>query len=114
MKQLAEVELTQGQLQALEELRGILLDRFEVEELVLFGSYVQDRADEESDLDLLILTSHPFTRTRRHEITDVVFEVNLKYDTNISTLVVDRQAWESGPYSVMPIHDEILETGARL
>ncbi len=114
MKQLSEVRLTKEQLQALEELRRILLHRFEVEEIILFGSHVQDRADEESDLDLLILTSRPFTRTRRHKITDVVFEVNLKHSTNISTLVVDRQAWESGPYSVMPIRDEIMETGVRL
>lgn len=54
------------------------------------------------------------TRFRRHEITNEVFEVNLQYDTNFSTLVVDRRSWETGIVSVLPIHDEILRDGVQV
>jgi hypothetical protein len=50
-------------------------------------------ADEESDSDLLV-TLTKLTRFERHEITDSVFEINLKYDTNFSTLVIDNESWK--------------------
>ena len=44
----------------------------------------------------------------------MVFEVNLRYNTNFSTLVVDRISWEEGPISVLPIQDEILKDSVAL
>ncbi len=41
----------------------------------------------------------------------VVFEVNLTYGTNFSSLVIDRALWESGPISILPIHEEIQRDG---
>ena len=114
MKELAELNLTAAQDAALKDLQALLQERFTVKGLMLYGSSVRGMADEESDLDLLVLTDRPFSRERRHEITDLAFDVNLKHGTNISTLVVDRQSWESGPYSIVPIHDEILKTGIPL
>jgi predicted nucleotidyltransferase len=78
---------------------------------VLYGSATRGQADEESDLDLLIVTSQPLTRFERHEITNVVFDVNLRHDTKFSTLVVDLKLWETGVLSVLPLHDEILRDG---
>ncbi len=51
------------------------------------------------------------SRRIRHEITDIVFDVNLKYSTNYSTLVVDINSWNNGAYSVLPIYDEIEREG---
>jgi len=82
--------------------------------LVLYGSFARGQADEESDVDLLIVTGRPLTRFERHEITDVAFEVNLQYDTNFSTLVVDLKSWESGMFSVLPIRDEIIRDGIQV
>ena len=111
MRQLSEIALSQSQRQALAEIQQRLFEEFEVEDLILFGSMARGEADEESDLDLLVLTARPFTRVARHEITDLVFEVNLRFDTNFSTLVVDRSSWESGVVSVLPLHQEILKDG---
>lgn len=106
--------LSEEQNQALNEIRQRVKQRFEIEAIYLFGSVLRDEADEESDIDLLILTKHPLDRYKRHEITDIVFEVNLEHQTNFSTLVVDEKAWQAGPVSVLPIHEDIQKEGLRL
>lgn len=114
MNPLANISLKPNQHRALDELRRRLYDEFEVEALMIYGSVARCEADEESDLDLLVVTAQPLTRYARHEITDLVFEVNLRYDTNISTLVVDHDSWENGIFSVMPFKEEVLKEGVRL
>lgn len=113
-QRLDNIALTPNQRQALDKLRRRLLEEFEIEDLVLFGSAARGEADEESDIDILIITKHAMTRPARHEITDVVFEINLEHDTNFSTLVVDRESWEAGPIRILPIHEGIELDGVPL
>jgi hypothetical protein len=47
-------------------------------------------------------------------LTDIVFDVNLQFGTNFSTLVVDQEPWETGMISVLPLRDEIMKDGIRL
>ncbi len=61
-----------------------------------------------------MVTSQPLTRFEPHQITDVVFDVNLQYDTNFSTLVVDYKSWETEIISILPIPDEIIRDGIQL
>jgi predicted nucleotidyltransferase len=114
VKQLDSITLTSNQHRALDELRRRLFGNFNIETLILYGSVARGEADDESDFDLLVVTTQPLTRFARHEITDVVFEVNLQYGTNFSTLVVDRHSWEKGVLSVLPLRDEILKDGVVL
>jgi predicted nucleotidyltransferase len=114
VKHIEDIPITPKQIQALSEIKRKLLDRFDIEAFVLYGSVARGQADEESDVDLLIVTSKAFTRFERHEITDVVFEVNLRHDTNFSTLVVDLKSWETGIISVLPLRDEIMRDGIRV
>ena len=114
MKRLEAIALTPNQYQALAQLRRRLFDEFDIESLILYGSVARGEADQESDLDLLIVTPDPLTRPKRHEITDLVFEINLRYGTNLSTLVVDRRSWEAGAIAVLPLREEILMDGIAL
>jgi len=111
MKAIDDTMLTQKQAQALIEIRDQIKEKFDIENIILYGSIVRGDFDEESDIDLLIITSDILPRRVRHEMTDIVFEVNLKYETNYSTLVVDYSSWKDGPYSILPIHDEIEKEG---
>lgn len=111
MKTLDELALTANQKLAISDLKKKLEAKFDITEIAVFGSFVRGEADDESDLDLLIVTQVPLQRSVRHLITDIVCEINLNYDTNLSTLVVDKTSWESGLYSILPIHDEILKEG---
>jgi predicted nucleotidyltransferase len=114
MKRLNDVALEAPQREALSALQSTLRREFPIQTLVLYGSGVRGEADAESDLDLLVVTGRPLSRWERHQITDVVFEINLRLDTNLSTLVVDSTAWETGPLSVLPLRDEILREGVTL
>lgn len=82
--------------------------------MILYGSIVRGESNEESDIDFLVLTRRPLTRYERHQITDIVFEINLEFETNISTLVVDHNPWTTGTIAVLPIHAEIEEEGVLL
>lgn len=104
--------LSLAQQRALEELKQRLNKQFDyIEHLILYGSAARGDSDDESDMDLLIITAQPLSRLRRHEITDTVFEVNLKHGTNISTMVVDLASWENGAVSVLPIKKAISRDG---
>ena len=114
METLSNSMLSKNQHKALEELRHRLFHMFDVESLILFGSAARGEADEESDCDLLVVTTNTLTRPERHEITDMVFEINLLHDTNFSTLVIDHDSWETGTFSVLPLREEIIEDGIKL
>jgi uncharacterized protein len=111
MKTLDQVPLSQSQEEALRDLRLGLSGKFDIVSIILFGSAARGEAEEGSDMDLLIITARPLPRTVRHQITDIVFEINLRFGTNFSTLVVDRVSWDSGLYSVLPLRDEIAREG---
>jgi len=114
MENAKNFHLTANQHKALQEIKETLKVRFDIKEFVLYGSVAREQAEEESDIDLLVVTSKSLNRFERHEITDAVFDVNLKYDTNFSTLVVDQNAWETGFISVLPVRNEILKDGVRV
>lgn len=98
--------------QALEELKHKLNSKYDyIKRLILYGSVARGESNDESDIDVLVITTQPLSRSGRHEITDVVFEINLKHGTNISTMVVDHLSWEKGPFSVLPIKEAILKEG---
>jgi uncharacterized protein len=103
--------LTKNQLMALEDIKTRINEIFEIENISIYGSIARGDDDNESDIDLLILTTNKLSRKLRHRITDIVFEVNIDYETNFSTFVVDIDAWENGVYSVLPIYNEIEREG---
>ena len=93
---------------AIEQCKNLINKQFEIVDYIIFGSFVRAKEDNESDLDLLILTEKKISRPKRHIITDIVFEINLKYNTNISTLVIDEYSWQNGLISILPIKREIM------
>lgn len=111
MKKIDDVALEAPQWEAISALQSRLRRVFPIHALALYGSGARGEADAESDLDVLVVTEQRLTRWERHRITDLVFDINLRLGTNLSTLVVDRAAWEEGPLSVLPLRAEILREG---
>jgi predicted nucleotidyltransferase len=107
-----QVNLSPRDRAAIEEARRLLESRFPVEQVILFGSKARGDDDEESNIDLLVLTARALSRGERHALSDALFPVGLRHDVVFSPLIVSSADWESGIVSILPIHDEILEQGA--
>ena len=114
MKTLSDLQLPQQLWSALQEARRRISAEFAVDRIVLFGSVVRGEADEESDADLLIVLREPPNHLVRNQISRLLLDINLAYDTNLSGLVVEHQAWDEGLLTVLPIRGEIQEEGIRL
>ena len=82
--------------------------------LKLFGSKVTGGADEESDLDILILLPCEVTTKIRRLIIHKAFDINLAFETNISPLIMAKKEWASDILSFLPIHTSIEEEGVTL
>jgi uncharacterized protein len=114
MKILSDLRLPQPLHDALRVARERIAEEFAVNRIVLFGSVARGEADEESDVDLLIVLKDPPSHQQRDLITSIILDINLEYDTNLSELIVDRRTWDTGLLSVLPIHQAIEEEGIRL
>ena len=105
------LNLTENEKDALCELTTSLKTDWPIVKLVVFGSKAKGLADEESDLDLLILLPCSVTENVRRLVIEKVFNINLKYGSNISSLIVTEDEWDKGKISILPIHDFIEEEG---
>jgi predicted nucleotidyltransferase len=114
MKVLDDLHLAQPLRDALQAARERIAAEFAVDRIVLFGSVARGQADEESDVDLLIVLKEPSEHKLRDRISRIILDINLEYDTNLSSIVVEQQAWDEGPLSVLPIHEVIEEEGIPL
>ncbi len=114
MKGLDSLDLSHDQRAALDEAKREITQRFAVRRLLLFGSVARGEADEESDVDVLVITAAPLPRSQRHQITDLVCDINLKHDANLSALVVDEASWERGLVSFLPIRQEVEREGVAI
>jgi predicted DNA-binding antitoxin AbrB/MazE fold protein/predicted nucleotidyltransferase len=106
--------LTQAERVALSNLITSLRADWPLAKFTLFGSKANGMADEESDLDLLVILPCPVNGEIRRRIVHKVFEINLTYGSNISVLIVSEEERERGTFSVLPIHIFIEEEGIPL
>lgn len=110
-KLVLEQFLTNQQCKAIRELKNELKKSFDLYDIVLFGSVARQEADRESDMDLLIIIREEATHLVRNKISDIVFEVNLKHDTNISIVVLEKTKWDNGVMHITPFYKEIERDG---
>jgi uncharacterized protein len=113
-KTLADLKLSHKLRAALRTVRDRVGAQFDLDRIVLFGSVAWGQPDEESDVDILFVLNDKLDLDIEDRISREIFETNLEYDTNLSELIVDRQTWDFGLASAMPIHDEIESRGVRV
>ncbi|MEM9886815.1 MAG: nucleotidyltransferase domain-containing protein [Bacteroidota bacterium] len=68
-----------------------------LERILLFGSQARGDAAEDSDIDLLLLLNQEEVNPYREvpKITDVVFEINIKYNQLLFYLPMSLKRWEN-------------------
>ena len=111
MNTIDDLSLDNREKHAVIEASKMLRERFPVKKVVLFGSKARGDDDEESDIDLLVLTSQPVSWDERKAINNALYEIQLRHDVVISTLITTVTEWNEGTFSVLPVHEEILDQG---
>ena len=111
MNTLENLSIQENEKKAILEASAMLRESFPVKEVVLFGSKARGDDDEESDVDLLILTTQPVSWNERKAINDALYKIQIKYDIIISPLITTVTEWNEGTFSVLPIHGEISDQG---
>lgn len=105
-----EINLNENERKALQTLKSVLSDKFNIADFRIFGSKVRGEATEESDIDVMIVL-YEVNSDIRSKIYDVVFEANLEYETFISTTLFSKREIEEGPMSESPIFKTIQREG---
>ena len=113
-KALKNLNLSEAEIGAVDELTGDLRSEWPLAKFKLFGSKVTGTADAESDLDILILLPCPVGDGARRRIIHKVFDVNLRHGSNISALIISEEEWENSPISLLPIHTFVEQEGILL
>ena len=83
-------------------------------EIILYGSRSRGENVVQSDWDLLILVEGPVDDERIDRIRYRLYEVEWEAGEVISSIVRNRDEWNSRLYRSMPLYKRILEEGIRL
>jgi predicted nucleotidyltransferase len=113
-KSFDQLILTDTEKTAIHEAERLLKGQFPVEQVILFGSVARGEADGESDTDLLVIAKEKVSHRTRNLMYDLVFEVNFKYLTNISIVVVESDSWKDGILSITPFYEEVQRDGVAI
>lgn len=112
MKTLDKTPLISNDRSAIEEAINLLKQQFPIKQVILFGSKARGDDDEYSDIDLLLITSYKLHWQDKRAISDLLFDVGMKYDVMFSFLCVPGGEWNGGIFTAFPIYKEILKEGA--
>lgn len=102
--------MTKNEKKAITALKKQLEASFSILDLKLYGSKTQNTDTPESDIDLMIVLDQ-ITPKIEAQIDKIVFDINLKYDCLISTLIFSTEEIQNGPLSESPIYKNIIKFG---
>ena len=96
---------------ALDEIKAGIRALFPVEQFVLFGSKARGDDHEFSDIDLLAVIESTLSGADKRKISDAVFDVNLKRNTQFSVISASSTEFHSEVWSRLPIFRIIASEG---
>ncbi len=108
MKNFIKHSLTNRETKALREIKNFINQTFEESKVFIYGSKASGEPTQESDLDLLIIVPNLDWKVKK-KIINKITEINWKYDTNISPVIVSKEEWIK--YPTMPLFQEVKEKG---
>lgn len=109
-----DINLLAGQRAGLQEMKQRLQESFPVEDVLVFGSVARGTAGEQSDIDVLVITTAPISHKEKRAMSGITFEIDLKYGTCISLIVVDAAAWYNGLYPYTALYNEVQRDGVTI
>ncbi len=105
--------LSNQEKKAIAKASEILKQRFQVKEVILFGSKARGDDDTDSDIDLLLLTEKSLHWKERQAVIHELFDIEMAYEVVISILDTTVSEWKNGIFTVFPIHQDIMRDGVK-
>ncbi len=109
-------QLTERERSALTDFVSRLRQRFNsdaIQSVWVFGSKIKGTADEQSDIDLLIVV-HNYTWELEKAITRLAVDVDLAHDVVLSDHIVDRKHFDQMVVQDVPFYRNVLKEGVDL
>ena len=82
----------------------------QTERIVLYGSTAKGTAEPESDIDIAVFLSGRLTPLQEDRLSDLIVDLNLKYDKVFSVIDIDQQTYLTWR-SVSPFYRNVDEEG---
>ena len=95
---------------AIRELKNIISQKYPLVDFRLFGSKILGTDVPDSDIDIMIILEH-YNPTIEEEIDNYIFDINLKYDCFISSVIFSNKEIEEGPLSESPLYKKVVNEG---
>lgn len=93
----------------LNKIKEQVLKEDENASVILFGSRARGDYREDSDWDILVLTSKNIGHQLKRKIRDDIYDVELDYTQAVSTLFYDKEQWES--MRITPLYLNVTDDG---
>jgi predicted nucleotidyltransferase len=94
----------------IKEILNIHLDGL-IEEVIIFGSRIKRTARTDSDYDVLIILKGNDTREIRRKISDLCYDLDLKYDIFLDTQVITLDEINYGIWGKHPVFMDAIKEG---
>ena len=104
--------MTNKQEKFLKEVKDNILSIESSAEIILYGSRACGNADKESDWDILVLSSEKDEKKLFEPIFNLLYELELKYNTVISLLIKKRDEWNE--LQLSPFYKNVMKDGLKL
>ncbi len=111
MRTLDDLALRENDRRAIVAAQRTLREQFPVAAVVLFGSKARGDDTDESDVDLLVLTTRPCRWAEKRAMIAALGPLQREHAVVFSLLIVPQCEWTSGIYQALPIRDEIERDG---
>ena len=111
MRRLDQIRLSDTDRRAIQAAAAALREHLPVDQVILYGSKARGDDDDESDIDLLVLTSRPLTPDEDRSVVSLLFPLQLEFDVMLSSVEIPRDEWDHGVYQVMPLRYEVERDG---
>ena len=97
----------------LHELKRLLQEHFRhaIQDVILFGSQAKGTANEDSDYDILIVVNGNYDWKMRDEITDIVYDLELKYDILFDKHLISTDELHNSIRGVQPVFVDAIHHG---
>ena len=97
----------------IKNLKILLQDNFgnNIEDVILFGSHAKGTATNQSDYDVLIILNNNYDWKYRDQMTDIIYEMELKYDLLFDKHLLSLNEIKHSLKGAEPIYQNAIKNG---